>query len=58
MGGISVPSNLDPQTTAMIRRAVAASFISGFRIIMVICAALAAGSAAIAWRMISSRSAE
>lgn len=57
LGGMSVPPNLDPQTTTMIRHAVAASFIFGFRIIMAICAALAAGSAAIAWRIIPSRSA-
>jgi EmrB/QacA subfamily drug resistance transporter len=58
LAGISVPPNLDPQTTTMIRHAVTTSFIFGFRIIMVICAALAAGSAAIAWRMIPSPGAE
>jgi hypothetical protein len=55
LGGIKVPSNLDPQTTMMIRRAVDKAFIFGFRIIMLICAALAVGSSAIAWRMIPSR---
>lgn len=58
LGGIKVPSSLDPQTAMMIRRAVDKAFIFGFRIIMLICAALAAGSSAIAWRMIPSRSDE
>jgi predicted MFS family arabinose efflux permease len=55
LGGINVPSNLDPHTKSVIQRAVGASFIFGFRIIVAICGALAAGSAAIAWRMIPSR---
>jgi MFS family permease len=58
LGGISVPPNLDPQTATMIQDAIAQSFIRGFRIIMVVCATFAAGSAGIAWRIIPSRSAE
>jgi hypothetical protein len=42
----------------MIQHAIARSFICGFRIIMVICAVFAAGSAGMAWRIIPSRSAE
>ncbi|HEY4052375.1 MAG TPA: MFS transporter [Terriglobales bacterium] len=55
LGGINAPSSLDPQTKTVIQHAVAASFIFGFRIIVAICGALAAASAAIAWRMIPSR---
>jgi EmrB/QacA subfamily drug resistance transporter len=55
LGGINAPSSLDPQTKTAIQHAVGASFIFGFRIIVAICGALAAASAAIAWRMIPSR---
>jgi EmrB/QacA subfamily drug resistance transporter len=42
---IAVPENLDPGTQQLIRRVIDESFVSGFRWIMVIGAALAAGSA-------------
>jgi hypothetical protein len=58
LGGIGMPPNLDLATATMIREAIARSFICGFRIIMVICAAFAVGSAGIAWRIIPPRSAE
>ena len=58
LGAINLPANLDAQITTVTRRAIAVSFVSGFRIIMLICAALAAGSAGISWRMIASRSVE
>jgi EmrB/QacA subfamily drug resistance transporter len=58
LGGISVPPNQDPKITMVLRRTVAQAFVFGFRIVVVICAALAMGSAAIAWRMIPSRNAQ
>jgi len=57
LGGL-VASNQDPKTTAMIRSAVDQAFVFGFRIIIVLCAALALGSAMIASRMIPSKCAE
>jgi hypothetical protein len=44
LAAIAVPENLDPATQQLIRRAIDESFVSGFRWIMVIGAALAAGS--------------
>lgn len=52
LGAINAPSNQDSQTTAMIRNAVDQSFVFGFRIIMVICAALAIGGSLVAMWMI------
>jgi EmrB/QacA subfamily drug resistance transporter len=58
LGGLDPPPNQDPQTAATIRTAVAQSFVFGFRIIMLICAALASASAVVAARMIPTRGAE
>jgi fucose permease len=45
LAGIDIPSSLDPKTAAAVRIAVQRSFIFGFRIVMLICAGLAIGSA-------------
>jgi EmrB/QacA subfamily drug resistance transporter len=45
LAAIAVPENLDPGTQQVIRRAIDESFVSGFRWIMAIGAALAAASA-------------
>jgi EmrB/QacA subfamily drug resistance transporter len=55
LASLEVPANLDPQTTSAIQAAIAHAFIFGFRLIMLICAALAVASAAVASRMIPSR---
>lgn len=52
LGSLDPPSNLDPQTAATIRSAIAESFVFGFRLIMLSCAGLAIASAAVAWRSI------
>jgi hypothetical protein len=57
LGGL-VPPSQDPNTTAMIRSAVDQAFVFGFRMIMVLCAALALGSAMTASWMIPSKGAE
>jgi EmrB/QacA subfamily drug resistance transporter len=57
LAGLEVPADLDPQTSSAIRDAIAHAFVFGFRLVMLICAALAAASAAVASRMIPSRSA-
>lgn len=46
LAAISIPKDLDPATQAMIRQAVAESFVSGFRAIMAIGAMLAIAGAA------------
>ena len=56
LGGLDAPSNLDPEAKADIRNAIAQSFVFAFRIIMLLCAALAVASAWVAARMIPSRS--
>jgi EmrB/QacA subfamily drug resistance transporter len=50
LAGISVPANLDAATSSMIRTAIAHAFIFAFRLITLICAGLAAASAAVALR--------
>jgi EmrB/QacA subfamily drug resistance transporter len=45
LAAIAVPENLDPDTQQLIRRVIDESFVSGFRSVMAIGAALAAASA-------------
>ena len=52
LGSLDAPSRADQQTAEGIRTAVAAAFVFGFRLIMLLCAGLAIASAAIAWRKI------
>jgi EmrB/QacA subfamily drug resistance transporter len=52
LAALPVPPDLDPRTTAALRASTDGGFVFGFRIIMLICAALAITSAAVAWRTI------
>jgi len=52
LAGLEAPSGSDPSFQAMIKQAVAGSFVSGFRLIMSISAALAFASALSAWLLI------
>lgn len=52
LAGMHVPDGLDPGTQAAIKRSIGDAFVFGFRTVMLICAALAAASAVIAWLMI------
>src|SRR5579864_5199308 len=52
LAGLQVPANLDPTVTTSIKKSIAEAFIFGFRIVMLICAALSLASAAVAWLMI------
>ncbi len=52
MAALTPPDTVEPQTAAAIRVAIAASFVSSFRLMMWICFALALVSSAVAWRMI------
>jgi hypothetical protein len=52
LAAITIPEDQDPQTRDLIRRAIDESFVSGFRAIMAIGAALAIASAATALTLI------
>jgi EmrB/QacA subfamily drug resistance transporter len=58
LGNLEAPSGTDPQTASVIRTAVAKAFVFGFRAVMLLCAGLALGSSAIAWRRIPSQISE
>jgi len=53
LGGLQVPSTLDPGTAQAVQAEIVHAFIFGFRVVMMICAALSVASAAVAFRMIS-----
>jgi len=52
LAGMQVPAGLDPGTKAAIKAAIGEAFVSGFRIVILICAGLSVASAAVAWRII------
>lgn len=58
LGSLEVPPNQDADVRERIQRVIAKAFVFGFRIVMLICAGLAMMSAAVASRMIPSRSME
>ena len=47
LAGLEVPASLDANTRAVVLEAVRNAFVSGFRLVILICAALAAAGAAI-----------
>lgn len=55
LAGLPVPTGLDPGTTAAVRQLIAQAFVSGFRIVMLICAGLSVASAVVAGFMIPKR---
>jgi hypothetical protein len=55
LAGLPVPPGLDPGTAAAVRQLIAQAFVSGFRIVMLICAGLSVASAVVAGLMISKR---
>jgi EmrB/QacA subfamily drug resistance transporter len=52
LAGLEPPSILDAGTSAAIRTAINQAFVFGFRLIMLLCAGLAAASSAVAWLFI------
>jgi DNA-binding LacI/PurR family transcriptional regulator len=48
LAAVAIPEDQDPATQQLIRRAIDESFVSGFRVVMLIGAALAIASAATA----------
>jgi len=57
LASLEVPAGLDQQTTSAVQAAIAHSFVFAFRLVAIICVALALASAAVASRMIPSRNA-
>jgi hypothetical protein len=53
LGSLDVPTNQKAETRKGIQIAISQAFVFAFRVVMVICACLAAMSAAVAFRMIS-----
>jgi EmrB/QacA subfamily drug resistance transporter len=56
LGAIELPESIDAGDKASATQAIAEAFVTGFRAIMLICAALALASAASAWVLIGSAS--
>ena len=52
LAGLQVPSGLSPSMKADVNVAIRQAFVFGFRAVMLICAALSLGSAAVAWFLI------
>ena len=52
LAGLQIPNTVDPGTREIFRQAVAGSFVFGFRLIMLLSAALALASAVSAWLLI------
>ena len=55
LAALAIPAGLDSSTAAALRMSIERAFVFGFRLIMLICAILAATSAAIAWRNIAGK---
>jgi EmrB/QacA subfamily drug resistance transporter len=54
LAGMGLPKGIAPNTREALRQAIANAFLTGFRLVMFLCAALSAVSAMVAWRMIAS----
>jgi len=52
LAGVQIPPGLDSVSSNLIRRAITEAFISGFRLVMLICAGLAIASGIIGWNTI------
>ena len=55
LAGLDLPPGLDAGTTSLIQASISHAFVSGFRAVMLICAALATASAAVAAQMIPAK---
>jgi hypothetical protein len=53
LAGLIVPAGTDSNLAAAIRASIERAFVFGFRLAMLVCAALALTSAAVAWRTIA-----
>jgi EmrB/QacA subfamily drug resistance transporter len=57
LAALTAPAGVEPATASAIESSILSSFVSGFRLLMWICAVLALLSSATAWRMIPGTSA-
>jgi EmrB/QacA subfamily drug resistance transporter len=57
LAAIQIPQEIDGQLKDEVRKSLDESFVSGFRLVMIIASCLAAGSAAVAWLMIEHKTA-
>jgi EmrB/QacA subfamily drug resistance transporter len=55
LAGAEIPGNLDPEKRIMLKQAIGESFVSGFRLIMMIAVTLALLSALVAWLLIQGK---
>jgi hypothetical protein len=55
LAAIEIPAGLNVETKQSVERAVAESFVGGFRVVIIVCAALALASALCAWLLIEGR---
>jgi EmrB/QacA subfamily drug resistance transporter len=53
LAAIAIPAGVDSDTAAQLRMSIERAFVFGFRLIMLICAALSVASSGFAWRMIA-----
>ncbi|MFZ1916196.1 MAG: hypothetical protein WAU58_01390 [Terriglobales bacterium] len=56
LAGLRAPAALNPITKTAVDETIREAFVFGFRIVMVICAGLSMGGAALAWSLIPKRS--
>src|SRR5712671_951429 len=54
LASLELPPGLDENTVAAIQRAISESFRSGYRLVLLSCAGLAAASTLVAWKLIAS----
>jgi len=57
LAGLQLPASLDPARSGIIRTGIAQAFVSGFRLITMLCAGLGIASSIVAWKMIPVKSA-
>jgi hypothetical protein len=53
LAGMELPQGLDANTVETLRQVITSAFLSGFRLIMFLCAASSTASAIVAWRWIA-----
>jgi len=53
LAAIAIPAGIDSGTAAQLRMLIERAFVFGFRLIMLICAALSVASSGFAWRLIA-----
>jgi hypothetical protein len=53
LAGLQIPQGIDSNAIETLRRAIANAFLAGFRLIMLLCAALSTASGIVAWRLIA-----